>query len=82
MKGLSYARLERITQTEKPYRGTTDRYPVGNRRHNLKNFFVREENGVKVFDVTYGTRFKSHPLTKKEFDAMESAGAKDNHKYD
>lgn len=82
MKGLSYARLEHITQTEKPYRGTTDRYPVGNRRHNLKNFFVREENGVKVFDVTYGTRFKSHPLTKEEFDAMESAGAKDIHKYD
>ena len=82
MKGLSYERLERITQIEKPYRGTTDRYPVGNRRHNLKNFFVREENGVKVFDVTYGTRFKSYPLTKDEYEAMESVGAKDIHKYD
>jgi len=82
MNGLSYERLERITQIEKPYRGTTDRFPVGSRRHNLKNFFVREENDVRVFDVTYGTRFKSHSLTKEEYDEMESVGAKDIHKYD
>jgi len=82
MKGLDYKRLERITQIEKPYRGTTDRYPVGNRRHNLKNFFVREENSVKVFDVTYGTRHKSHHCTKEQFDAMEATGASHIHKYD
>lgn len=82
MRGLSYARLEQITKAEKPYRGTTDRYPTGNRRHNLKNFFVREENGVKVFDVTYGERFKSYPLTKEEFDVMKAAGAKNIQDYD
>jgi hypothetical protein len=82
MRGLSYARLERITQIEKPYRGTTDRYPVGNRRHNLKNFFVREEDGRKVFDVTYGTRHKSHHCTKEEFDAMEATGESGIYKYE
>jgi hypothetical protein len=82
MKGLSYARLEQITKVEKPYRGTTDRYPVGNRRHNLKNFFVREENGVKVFDVTYGTRHKSHHCTKEQYDAMEATGGSHIHKYE
>ena len=82
MKGLSYARLEQITKVEKPYRGTTDRYPVGNRRHNLKNFFVREENGVKVFDVTYGTRWKRHDLTKEEYEKMEAFGMKGLHKYE
>jgi hypothetical protein len=84
MRGLSYARLEQITKVEKPYRGTTDRYPVGNRRHNHKNFFVREENGVKVFDVTYGTRHKSHYHTKEEFDAMGGETSNNNNifKYD
>jgi len=82
MNGLSYARLEQITKVEKPYRGTTDRYPVGNRRHNHKNFFVREENGVKVFDVTYGTRHKSHHCTKEEFDAAEATGENNIYKHD
>jgi hypothetical protein len=82
MNGLSYARLEQITKVEKPYRGTTDRYPVGNRRHNHKNFFVREENGVKVFDVTYGTRHKSHHCTKEEFDAAEATGKNNIYKHD
>ena len=78
MKGLSYARFEQITKTTLPYRGTTNRYPVGNRRHNLKNFYVREENGVKVFDVTYGTRHKSHQCTKEQFDAMGGETADNN----
>lgn len=82
MRGLSYARLEQITKTTLPYRGTTNRYPVGNRRHNLKNFFVREENGVKVFDVTYGTRHKSHQCTKEEYEAMEAAGNNNIYKCD
>jgi hypothetical protein len=82
MNGLDYDRLWRITQTEKPYRGTTDRFPVSDRRHNLKNFYVKEENGVRVFDVTYGTRWKSHDLTKEQYEEMEAAGAKDIHKYE
>jgi len=82
MRGLSYARLEQITKTTLPYRGTTDRYPVGNRRHNHKNFYVKEENGVKVFDVTYGTRHKSHHCTKEQFDAMEATGASHIYKYE
>jgi hypothetical protein len=82
MKGLDYKRLEKITKIEKPYRGTTNRYPVGNRKHNLKNFYVREENGVKVFDVTYGERFKSYPLTKEEHDDMKAAGATNIHMFD
>ena len=81
MRGLSYARLEQITKTTLPYRGTTNRYPVGNRRHNLKNFYVREENGVKVFDVTYGTRHKAHQCTKEQFDAMGGETSDSNNIY-
>lgn len=81
MKGLSYERLERITKVEKPYRGTTNRFPVGIRRQNTKNFYVREENGVKVFDVVYGNRFKSHSITKEEYDEQVAKGAGSVHHY-
>lgn len=81
MNGLSYERLERITKTQKPYRGTTNRFPVGNRRHNTKNFYVREENGVKVFDVVYGTRFESRDITKEEFDEKRAQKHNNVHHY-
>ena len=81
MKGLSYERLERITTREKPYRGTTDRFPVGLRRQNTKNFFVREENGVKVFDIVYGNRFKSYSITKEEYDEGRAKGMNNVHHY-
>jgi hypothetical protein len=81
MRGFDYARLEQITKVEKPYRGTTDRYPVGNRRHNTKNFFVRERNGVKVFDVTYGMKFRSCAITKEEYDEHIAKGMANVHHY-
>jgi hypothetical protein len=81
MYGLDYKRLERITRTVKPYRGTTNRFPVGDRKHNTKNFYVREENGVKVFDVVYGTRFKSRSITKEEFLEKQAQGQRHVHHY-
>jgi hypothetical protein len=81
MRGFDYARLEQITKVEKPFRGTTNRFPIGSRRRNLQNFYVREENGVKVFDVTCGTRWHSTELTKEEYDAGLAAGEKNLHEY-
>jgi hypothetical protein len=83
MLGLNYARLERIMKTEKPFRGTTDRFPLGSRKHNLKNFFVREVDGKKVFDVTCGTHWNAVNITEAEY---EEAVAKKQeykvHKYE
>mgnify|MGYP003336381426 FL=1 len=45
MKALTWARLTDITKTVKPYRGTTNRYPIGDRRHNHKDFVVEERDG-------------------------------------
>lgn len=81
MRGFDYARLEQITKVEKPFRGTTNRFPIGSRRRNLQNFYVREENGVKVFDVTCGTRWHSTELTKEEYDAGLARGEKNLHEY-
>jgi hypothetical protein len=69
MKALSWNRLTDITKTQKPYRGTTNRYPVGNRTQNTKNFYVDEINGEKVYRITYGTRHIEHFVTKEVYDA-------------
>jgi len=69
MKALSWNRLTDITKTQKPYRGTTDRYPIGDRKHNTKNFYVSEINGEKVYRITYGTRHIEHLVTKEVYDA-------------
>jgi len=82
MRGFDYARLEQITKEEKPFRGTTNRFPLGSRKHNLKNFYVREVDGVKVFDVTCGTRWSSEEITKEEYDAAKARGDKRVHEYD
>ena len=73
MLGLSYERLEKIMKTQKPYRGSINRYPIGNRRHNLKNFYVRDENGKTVFDITCSTHYESSEITKEEYDLMKES---------
>ena len=81
MRGFDYARLEQITRIEKPFRGTTNRFPLGSRRRNLQNFYVREENGVKVFDVTCGIRWVSTKITKEEYDTARTNEKSNVHEY-
>lgn len=81
MRGFNYDRLKTIMETEKPYRGTTNRFPLSIRKQNLKNFYAREENGVIVFDVTCGIRWHSAAITKEEYDAAKAAGEKNVHEY-
>ena len=81
MRGFNYDRLKTIMETEKPYRGTTNRFPLSIRKQNLKNFYVREENGVIVFDVTCGTRWQSTVITKEEYDAERAMGKNNVHEY-
>jgi len=54
MLSLAYERLNEIVKTAAPFRGTTNRYPLANRNHNLKHFFVRQEDGHDVYDIANG----------------------------
>ena len=81
MNGLNYERLNKIAMTQAPYRGTWDRFPLFGRRENTKNFYVREVNGAKVFDIVYGTRTKSTKLTHKEYLERKLQGHKNLHEY-
>jgi hypothetical protein len=69
MLGLSWNRLADITKNEKPYRGSDNRYPVGNRRHNTKCFYAEELNGERVYRVTYGNTYDRIECTKEDYDA-------------
>ena len=68
MTTITYDRLERVSHSTPPYRGTTNRFPLYTRRQNTKYFLTREEDGQKVFDIVYGRIWDRAPSTKEEFD--------------
>ena len=63
---LTYARLKRISHDEKPYRGSTNRFPIMGRRQNTKYFLAEEENGETIFRVMYGWIYSQLPITLEE----------------
>jgi hypothetical protein len=67
MINLSYERLKRISLSEKPYRGSTNRFPIYGRRHNTKYFLAEEENGETIFKVMYGWQYAQKPITAEEY---------------
>ena len=77
----TYKKLEEITKVQKPYRGSTNRYPTGNRLHSTKNFYVEELDGEKVFKVTYGCSTSRDMVTKEEFDALPQRSRHEGKNY-
>jgi hypothetical protein len=75
MQGLNYTRLNSISNSVSPYRGSVNRFPIGSRRHNTKYFLVREEDGQRVFDIVHGQRWKHITLTKTEHDNLAKQGS-------
>jgi hypothetical protein len=73
---LRYEHLKRITETQKPYRGTTDKYPFADRHHNYKYFYPREVNGEIEYHVGYYHKWESETMTAEEFNAKKSSMAK------
>ena len=75
MQGLNYVRLNSISNSVSPYRGSVNRFPIGSRRHNTKYFLVRDEDGQRVFDIVHGQLWKNVPLTKAEYDEHAKQGS-------
>jgi len=67
---LDYNRLERITQVEKPYRGTEDKYNLEERRYSHKSFTPETINGERVFRISYYHSYEKVMVTKEVYDAM------------
>lgn len=67
MQHLNYARLKEISTNVKPFRGSTNRFPIGSRTHNSKVFYVEELDGETVFKICYGTTYDEIPETKEAY---------------
>jgi hypothetical protein len=74
MQGLNYTRLNSISNSVSPYRGSLNRFPIGSRRHNTKYFLVRNDEGERVFDIVHGSNWKHITLTKTEYDESAKKG--------
>jgi hypothetical protein len=73
---LNYENLKRITETQKPYRGTTDKYPFADRNHNYKYFYPREVNGEIEYHVGYYHKWESETMPTEEFNAKKASMTK------
>ena len=70
---LRYEHLKRITETQKPYRGTTDKYPFADRNHHYKYFYPKEVNGEIEYHVGYYHKWESETMTAEEFNAKKGS---------
>jgi len=73
---LRYEHLKQITETQKPYRGTTDMYPFSNRNHNYKYFVPVEVNGETEYYVGYYHKWESETVPTDEFNAKKDSMTK------
>ena len=81
MQGLNYTRLNSISNSVSPYRGSVNRFPIASRRHNTKYFFVRDDDGQRVFDIVHGQNWKHITLTEAEHDECAKQGVPRLNKY-
>jgi len=66
---LNYERLTDIVKKNKPYRRTTDRYPLSYRQHGYKCFFVKQdEAGNNEYHIAYQWRWTEEDSTKEEYE--------------
>ena len=74
IKTLSYERLSNIVKNNKPYRGSTNRYPLMRRKHSYKCFFVEKDaQGNDEYHIAYQYEYKRRILTTKEAEEYKSA---------
>ena len=76
MNHLEYSKLKRIVENIKPYRGSTDRFPIWYRAHTHKCFFVKkDEHGNDEYHIAYGYKYFRTEITKDEHDAVKKIEA-------
>lgn len=70
MKYINYQTLVNTMRVQKPYRGTTNRFPLGNRKQSYKYFLKdTDENGEEILRIIYGKFFKTDEATEEMYDA-------------
>ena len=70
---LRYEHLKRITETQKPWRGTVDKYPFSDRNHSYKYFYPKEVNGEIEYHVGYYHKWETETATAEEYNAKKAS---------
>ena len=70
----TYKNMVVRTETNAPYRGTPNRFPLLNRRSTRHYFLKQEIEGKTVFDICYGNRFDQVEITKEEYNELTAKG--------
>jgi hypothetical protein len=73
MARFEYKVLDQITESTHPYRGTRNKYPIGNRKQSYKNFTSDYLDGEKVFRIFYGKTYQAVYLPSDEIVAQAIA---------
>lgn len=75
MHYINYQALVNVMRTQKPYRGSTNRYPLANRKQSHKYFLhEKDADGNDFMRIIYGNRYESTPITKEIYDSMPEQG--------
>lgn len=74
MPSLSYATLKHITNVTSPYRGSTNRYPLGDRKRSHKYFLVDYIDNEEVYRIIYGKRWERVFITPDEMVKYKALG--------
>lgn len=70
MRLMNYQTLVNTMRTQKPYRGTTNKFPLSNRKQSHKYFlYDTDDDGQEIFRIIYGKRYESKTLTEQEYEA-------------
>lgn len=79
MRHLEYKRLTSIANSVTPYRGTQNRFPIGNRRENHKYFLMGHKDDKAVFNIVFGYRHEKRLITKEEYEEYLAQGKAAGH---
>lgn len=66
-----YETIKQRVENTQPYRGTTNRYPLHKRRHNMKCVYMEQEQGETVYRITYGYTYRWVEATKEDYERDE-----------
>lgn len=82
MRSISYPALVNQMRHQKPYRGSTNRYPLFGRRENRK-FFLHEtdSDGNPMMRIIYGYAWTSVDVTEEEYKANKNNGEDNYSEY-
>lgn len=75
---LDITRIKRIMANDKPYRGSTNRFPLMQRNHRHKYFLVDELNGETIYRIIYGETHSHENISTTTYEELKKQKKQSN----